>query len=105
MNILDLLADGGILFILVLVIQEIKKFMDKEMVKQWEDKKYFNILFICVCLPAAVLVCMKNGAFENPVLQIIGECGLTFVAFAVVGGFFYDGIYKKLVKKKQDIEN
>ena len=105
MNIAELLTDGGIIFILVLVIQEIKKFMPAETVVKWEGKKGFQYLYIGVCLPVAVLICMKNGVFENTIIQIIGECALTFISMAVVGGFFYDAIIKKLLKKKANMEN
>lgn len=99
------LIDAALLFALVLIVEQIKKFQKDETVEKWKDKKIYLIIFIVGCIPLALISSLKDGVFdENTKLAIVGITIRTFILMAAFGTFFYDAILKKALKQKEDLD-
>ena len=97
--------NAGLLSLVILIIEYIKKFQKPETITEWKKKKLYSFGCMIVSLPMSIIVCLKDGVFrpENHITEIIGWCFLTFITFTVCSSFFYEAILKKLVKKKDEI--
>jgi len=95
----------GILSLIVLFIEMIKKYQSEATIDKWKEKKLYTTLCIIISLPVGILVCLKDGVFanDNHWSIILGWCSLVFIALSVSGVFFYDVILKKLLKQKEDV--
>lgn len=102
---MNFLENAGLLGLIILTVELIKKYMSKELIAKLKEKKFFTTLCIIVSAPMAVITCLKDGAFspENHITVTIGYCVLSFVVYAVGSPFFYDAILKKLLKKREEI--
>lgn len=99
------IMDIVLMMALVLMIEQIKKLQKPETVAKLKEKKFYLILFIVLCLPLAVIVCMKNGVFDNnTTISIIGIVIRTFFIMSTFGTAFYDTIKKYIDKKKEEID-
>jgi len=102
---MSFLENAGLLGLIILIVELVKKYLTKEQIEKLKKKKFFTTLCIIVSFPMSIITCLKDGAFrpENHVTVIIGYCILFFVIYATGSPFFYDAILKKLIKKREEL--
>lgn len=98
------IENAGLIGLIVLIIEFIKKYMSEDTKEKLKKKKFFVTLTAIVSAPVAVVTCLKDGVFsgENHWTTVFGFCLLFFLIDATASTFFYDYILKKLRKKKDD---
>jgi len=89
--------DIGIMIALVGIIQMFKR-ADKN-----ADQKniFYMIMFIIICLPAAIAISMQDGDFSAPVLTVIGSIFIRFIKYAGLGTVFYKLVARWIDKKNE----
>jgi len=104
-NFMNFLENTGLLGLIILMVEFVKKYLTKEKIEQLKAKNFFTTLCVIFSAPMAVITCLKDGAFvpENHITIMIGYCLLFFIIYAVGSPFFYDAILKKLIKTKESI--